>query len=99
VDRPKAETMEHLEITQFTLTAKPALDTMIDDHGHVVRHSHSTGAGPSVAQRGLARAEGTFRDEGDVGRGGRRTAPLPPPSSNQVWRGLALGHDRSNESK
>jgi hypothetical protein len=99
VDRPKAETMEHLEITQFTLTAKPALDTMIDDHGHVLRHPHSTGAGPSVAQRGLARAEGTFRDEGDVGRGGRRTAPLPPPSSNQVWRGLALGHDRSNESK
>jgi hypothetical protein len=28
VNRPKAETMKHLEITESTLTAKPALDTL-----------------------------------------------------------------------
>src|SRR5215210_5590039 len=69
VDRPKAETMEHLEITEIILTAKPALDTMIDDHGHVVNHSHRIGAGPRLAQRGLEGAEGMLRGGGDGGRG------------------------------
>src|SRR4051794_37633732 len=65
VNRPKGETMEHLEITQFAFIAKPALDTMIDDHGHVVSHPDLIGAGPGVAQRGPARAEGMLRDGGD----------------------------------
>jgi hypothetical protein len=85
VNRPKAENMEHLDITEFTLTAKPALDTVVDECGYAVSQGffqHRMSAGPAAAQRGVARAEGMLLDGGEVGRGGRQAAPLAPPLGN-----------------